>query len=281
MPEATVNGARLHYEERGPSGAPALLFQHGYMSAGDSWDGVIDALAGRHRCVALDARGCGESERTAEGHSVEQYAADVLALADTLHIDRFTFVGHSMGGGVGMWLALAEPARVERLVLVSSVPAGGVADDASANARREHTLELHRAGAVERLVMEGCALAARPRSDASLEHSARRWLGASEEHIEGMAQAMLTLRVADRLGELEQPTLVVGAAADGLLPANLADYARLPKATLHVFSRVSHGVPSEVPAELAAIIEDFVEHGAVTARTLLTRLQTATSAASA
>jgi len=278
MPEATVNGARLHYEERGPAGAPALLFHHGYMSAGDSWGGVIDALAAQHHCIALDARGCGASERTTEGHSVEQYAVDALALADAVGIDRFTFVGHSMGGGVGMWLALAQPTRVERLVLLTSVPAGGVADDAAANARREHTRELHRAGAVERLVMERRALAARPRSDASLEHAARRWLASSEAHIEGMAEAMLTLRLAERLGELTQPTLVVGAAADGLLPANLADYARLPNATLHVFSRVSHGVPSEVPAELAALIADFVEHGAVTAGTLRARLEAAAGA---
>ena len=50
--------------------------------------------------------------------------------------------------------------------------------------------------------------------------------------------------------------------------ANLADFARLGNATLHVFSRVSHGVPTEVPEELANVIADFVEHGVVTAATL-------------
>lgn len=273
MPEATVHGVRLHYDQRGPAHAPALLFHHGYMSASDTWAGVTERLSGEYRCIAPDARGCGESERTAEGHSVEQYAADALALADALGVGRFTFVGHSLGGAIGMWLALAEPERVERLVLVSSVPAAGVADDEGAAARREHTLALRREGSVERIVAERRATAARPRSESGMERSARRWLAASDAHVEGMARAMFTLRLGDRLADLTQPTLVVSAAADSLLPTNLADYAALPNAALHVFSRVSHGVPTEVPRELAAVIADFMEHGVVTAQTLMGRLQ--------
>ena len=273
MPEASVGGVRLHYRQRGPRDAPALLFHHGYMSSSDTWAGVIDRLAGDYRCIALDARGCGESERTPGGHTVEQYAADALGLAEVLGAGPVTFVGHSMGGAVGMWLALAEPERVERLVLVSSVPAAGVADDEAAATRREHTLALRSEASVERLVAERRATAARPRPDAALERAARRWLAASDAHVEGMARAMLGLRLRERLPEIAQPTLVVSAAADGLLPSNLADYQQLPNATLHVFSRVSHGVPGEVPGELAAVIADFMEHGAVTVRTLLARLQ--------
>ena len=71
-----------------------------------------------------------------------------------------------------------------------------------------------------------------------------------------------------RLGEITVPTLMIAAAADSLLTANLADFARLGNATLHVFSRVSHAVPSEAPEELANVIADFAEHGVVTAATL-------------
>ena len=242
MPEARVHGVRLHYEEHGPRDAPALLFHHGYMSASDTWAGVVERLSGDYRCIAVDARGCGESERTADGHTVEQYSADALALADALGVGRLTVVGHSLGGAIGMWLALSEPVRVERLVLVSPVPAAGVADDEAAAARRKQIVERRRGASVERLVAERRATAARPRSDAALERAARR-------------------------------SLVVSAAADGLLASNLADYRRLPNATLHVFSRVSHGVPGEVPEELASVIADFMEHGVVTAGTLLGRLQ--------
>jgi pimeloyl-ACP methyl ester carboxylesterase len=272
MPETTVNGARLHYEQRGPEGAPALLFHHGYMSAGDSWTGVIDGLVERHRCVALDARGCGESERTADGHSVEQYGADALALADSLGIERVTFVGHSMGGAVGLWLALAEPSRVERLVLVSSVPAGGVGDEAAARAPGAHPRDASRrrggaAGGGASCAGRAPALGRRPRAlRAALARRLRRPCG-GDGRGDAHAAALRSARrahPADPRGRRRCRRAV---------PSNLADYARIPNATLHFFSRVSHGMPAEVPVELAAELADLVEHGAVTMGTLLARLE--------
>ena len=56
----------------------------------------------------------------------------------------------------------------------------------------------------------------------------------------------------------------MAGAADDLLRRNLADFGRLSKtATLHVFSRAGHGLPREVPRELARVILDFKAHGVV------------------
>jgi pimeloyl-ACP methyl ester carboxylesterase len=65
--------------------------------------------------------------------------------------------------------------------------------------------------------------------------------------------------------------MVVGAA-DGLSRANLEDYLRLPNATLHVFSRVGHFVPTDVPDEFVAVLRDFLQHGVVSAATLQDRI---------
>jgi pimeloyl-ACP methyl ester carboxylesterase len=75
------------------------------------------------------------------------------------------------------------------------------------------------------------------------------------------------------------PTLLIAGAADGLLLANLADFQKLPNATLHVFSRVGHGVPSDVPDEFCAVVADFMQHGVVVAKTLQDRLQQGAAAA--
>jgi hypothetical protein len=48
---------------------------------------------------------------------------------------------------------------------------------------------------------------------------------------------------------------------------------RLPNATLHVFSRVSHGIPYEIPDEFSAVVLDFLEHGVVTAASLQAKLR--------
>ena len=73
--------------------------------------------------------------------------------------------------------------------------------------------------------------------------------------------------VSGRLEELTTPTLMVAGAADGLCPANVNDWQRLPNATLHVFSRVGHGIPTDVPEEFTLILADFLEHGVVNAKT--------------
>jgi hypothetical protein len=55
------------------------------------------------------------------------------------------------------------------------------------------------------------------------------------------------------------------------LSSNLTDFARLPNATLHVFSRVGHQVTVDVPDALAEVIADFMEHGVVNATTIQNR----------
>ena len=78
---------------------------------------------------------------------------------------------------------------------------------------------------------------------------------------------MVNFNIEDQLSELDTPTLVVAGAADGLCKANVEDWQRLPNATLHVFSRVGHGIPREVPDEFSEVLKDFLQHGVVNAQT--------------
>jgi pimeloyl-ACP methyl ester carboxylesterase len=90
-----------------------------------------------------------------------------------------------------------------------------------------------------------------------VEERVRRGL-ASRRHITNSPwDALVDYRKGDRLKEIMTPTLMLAGAADGLLPANLADFQRLGNATLHVFSRVSHGIPYEVPEEFTRVVLDF------------------------
>lgn len=72
--------------------------------------------------VALDLRGRGRSPAGPPGtHGWDNHARDVVAVADALNVDRFDFVGHSMGAFVGLALMALAPRRVRRLVLVDAV----------------------------------------------------------------------------------------------------------------------------------------------------------------
>jgi pimeloyl-ACP methyl ester carboxylesterase len=117
MATATINGVKLFYDENG-AGEP-LLLHHGYTGSHYSYDDVVPALAAKFRVIRMDGRGAGDSERPAAGHTIEQYAADVIGMADHLGLNRFTYIGHSMGGVIGYELGLSFPQRLDRLVLIA------------------------------------------------------------------------------------------------------------------------------------------------------------------
>jgi pimeloyl-ACP methyl ester carboxylesterase len=264
MPFQEVNGFRMHYEEQGQG--EVLLLQHGWLSTLHVWDAVIPHLQYRYRCIAVDARGCGESERTKEGHTMRQYADDVLALAQALGIERFTLIGHSMGGVIATYAALAAPQAVERLVYVSSTPSADLVD----------------AGLMASMVAAGEPIAAGDRAVATgfmrsiwfnpdpemLAATVDRALANSPEFTRESIRSVAEAHNNDVLASIKAPALAVTGAADPFLPAAIATMERLPNATLHVFAGVCHMPNAEAPAELATVIDNFVQRGVITAETV-------------
>ena len=270
MAHRSVNGVELFYEDTGGSGE-IILFHHGYTGSHDSWPPIVAQLGDEFRCVMMDARGAGDSAHPDSGYTIEQYALDVVGMADALGIDRFTYVGHSMGGGIGMWLGLEHADRLDRLVLVAPVGSGGIDVEPGV---REETAKLWYDRNADELVRQRIAGAARPELTDEVVVKARvdRALSVSRGHYEGSWDSMVGFDVTDRLGELTTPTLMIVGAADSLARGNLEDYLLLPNATLHVFSRVGHLVPSDVPNEFAAVLRDFMHNGVVSATTLQERI---------
>lgn len=108
-------------EVPGPPGAPVLVLLHGWTVTADlNWFPVFDALGERYRVLAFDHRGHGRGLRGAGRFTLEDCAADVLALADALGIERFTPVGYSMGGAVAQLLWLHHRERLDALVLCAT-----------------------------------------------------------------------------------------------------------------------------------------------------------------
>src|SRR5437762_13397505 len=114
-------GTELVYWTWPGTGPPALLL-HGIGNYGRYWDLFADAVAGRLKLVAPDARGHGESGRPAAGYAPADFTADALAILDALKIERAVVVGHSMGGLHSINLAARHPDRVRALVIVDASP---------------------------------------------------------------------------------------------------------------------------------------------------------------
>lgn len=104
----------------GPAAGTAVLFVHGNVSSATFWEALMLRLPDRFRALACDLRGYGETEpmpidaTLGLGDMVE----DVESLVETLGVERFHLVGHSMGGGVAMKYAIAHPQKLLSLTLV-------------------------------------------------------------------------------------------------------------------------------------------------------------------
>jgi pimeloyl-ACP methyl ester carboxylesterase len=119
---ATSGRARLAYEITGGGGGADVLLIHAGVNDRRSWRHVVERLAPRHRCVAYDMRGYGETiyERE-DGWSP---VADALAVLDAAGFERPVVVACSMGGQAAIDLALAHPSRVAGLVLIGAAVRG-------------------------------------------------------------------------------------------------------------------------------------------------------------
>src|SRR5438046_8889941 len=115
MPEGTVNGIRMFYEETG-GGEPLILIM-GFGGDHLAWAFQVRALAEHYRVVTFDNRGAGQSDAPEPPYTIRTMADDTAGLIAALGIERAHVVGVSMGGMIAPARALASPGRRRRLHL--------------------------------------------------------------------------------------------------------------------------------------------------------------------
>ncbi|WP_435156103.1 alpha/beta fold hydrolase [Amycolatopsis sacchari] len=146
---------RWHYVETG-SGAP-VVFLHGMPDSWFLWHHQMAALSDSYRCIAVDLKGYGQSEKGRGDYRQAGAAEQLVALLDTLGLDRFTLVTHDRGTVQGDHVAAAHPERVRHYVrgeqhlhhfnpelaphddLIAEAPWTGLLDDAKRFAVWAHT----------------------------------------------------------------------------------------------------------------------------------------------
>jgi pimeloyl-ACP methyl ester carboxylesterase len=121
MADFTRDGVRLHYVADG-AGDPAFIFVHGWCCNYTFFQPQFDHFKSSHRVVALDLRGCGESDQPEDGYDIPSLADDVAAMSNHLGLARPVVVGHSLGGMIAIELAARHPSLVGAVVAVDPGP---------------------------------------------------------------------------------------------------------------------------------------------------------------
>ena len=125
-----ANGIRQHYLRFGGAdqrraGLDPVIVVPGITSPAATWAFVGERLGRTFDTYVLDVRGRGLSEASdALDYGLDAQAADLLAFADVLGFERYSVVGHSMGGRIGIRAAAAAPPRLARLAAIDPPVSG-------------------------------------------------------------------------------------------------------------------------------------------------------------
>lgn len=263
MPYLTgPDGTRLFYLDAGQG--PPIVFVHGYGSSHECWSYQVQALSGRYRCVALDLRGHGNSDKPFSRYTYDENCRDLRTLIEQLELTDVTLVGWSMGAGIvltyllddgtGVTKAVFAAASAPRMTATATEPYG------MTPAEGEEIAEMIRTQAPETLA--GLCRA-----------SFHRDLPATRDWFTGIALRMpvyaqvrsyrhlLDLDLRGRLPEVGVPTLVLHGRHDQVCDPRWGRYLaeHLPSSKIVFFEDSGHALMVEEPDRFSAELAAFVE----------------------
>lgn len=265
MPHADINGQRLYYEEAG-DGEPLVLVM-GLGADHLSWVPQVQELSKRFRVVSFDNRDVGQSSYADAPYEITDMAADTLALADELGLDRFHLVGVSMGGTIGQELTLANPERVRTLTLCVTWGGQGPWGEEMSRVWGSQVVRSSREEHVSNLMLR-CFSEEFFQNPRAVRFMRQMMLAnphpQEPEAFVRQLEACGRHETRDRLASLDLPVHVIAAQHDILVPAwkskELAE--RIPGARLSVIERAPHMVNLERADEFNALVLGFIEEHA-------------------
>ncbi|GAA4931507.1 alpha/beta fold hydrolase [Streptomyces coeruleoprunus] len=207
--------------------------------------------------AVVDLRGYGEARDAPGAFTTAEAAGDVVALADRLGWERFSLVGHSMGGAVAQRVLALAPHRLRRVVGVSPVPASGLplppgqaelfAGAAERPENRRAIIDVTTGGRRPAAWLDRMVARSLDRSDAK---AFRAWLDswAGEDFHTDVAGSDI-------------PALAVVGALDPALSAEVMRATWMtwyPRGALVELPSAGHYAMDEAPLDLIRVVEDFL-----------------------
>ncbi|MVO86345.1 alpha/beta fold hydrolase [Streptomyces sp. p1417] len=239
-------------------GTHKVLAVHGWFADRSAYAPLLHDLdTGALQYALVDLRGYGEAKAAAGSYTTAEAAADLLDLADRLGWERFSLVGHSMGGSVAQRVTALAPHRVRRLVGVSPVPASGLPLEPEAwelFSSAAHRPENRRA------IIDMTTGGVRPA--AWLDRMVARSLACSDaKAFRAWLDSWAGGDFHERLQDCRVPALAVTGALDPALSAELMRRTWLTwftRGDLVDLPGAGHYAMDEAPLDLIRTVEDFL-----------------------
>lgn len=272
MPTITTSdGVEIFYKDWG-SGQP-IVFSHGWPLSGDDWDAQMMFFLGEgFRVIAHDRRGHGRSSQGAEGHDMDHYADDLLAVVEHLDLHDAVHVGHSTGGGeVVRYLARHGESRADKAAIIAAVPPLMVQTDANPGGLPKSVFDdfqvqvaTNRAG-FYRAVPEGPFYGFNREGVEPVEGIIANWWrqgmqGGAKAHYDGVVAFSQTDFTED-LKKIQIPVLVMHGDDDQIVPyadAGPLSAELLPNGILKTYKGFPHGMPTTHADVINADLLEFI-----------------------
>ncbi len=241
---------------------PPILFAHGTLMDRTMFAPQIEALTPTYRAAAFDFRA--RTAFWAGPYDLDDLVGDTLAVADALDTDAPVLAGMSMGGFTALRYALDHPDRLSGLVLIDS--AARAHDEADRKQYDGMVADLPEADRISRGLAEASAhflfgeTTTEDRPDL-VESWIERWQTYVPESVYHEVHSWLDRPgVADRLDEIDVPTLVVHGEEDRSLPIEDAERMAeaIPDGRMERVPEAGHTSTLENPAAVSAAIESFL-----------------------
>lgn len=239
---------------------PTTIFMHhGLGFSGEAWSDWLPVLLGRgFRVIRIDMRGHGGSARFAPEPrwSTDALLADVDAVLDREGVEACHFVGESWGGTIGLARAARRPGRVRSVTVMSTTYAGRLVPDI------ESFPAMLRSGEVEawsRRMVQG-------RFTADADPALKQWahqaqMACSPEMLAAMFEYIMAQDIADALGRVRCPVLVLAPQGSPFVPPTVATdlAARLADSELQRFPGHRHGLVLSAARPAAEALVSFID----------------------
>jgi pimeloyl-ACP methyl ester carboxylesterase len=242
---------RIVFEDAG-SGSPALVLIHGAFANRGHFASQVEHLARRHRVLAPDLRGHGDSDTPAEAFGICQVAEDVLAVCDAAGVERAVLCGHSWP--VALHVVAARPELVAGVVLLDGVVL--LPEELRAQILSSLVPVLEGPGWAE--AMRGFLIGRGIPYDApSLKARVAEEIGRGAATLAAtMMRDVMSSDFSDELSSGDYPLLYV----HGTVPADLARLRHLrPDALVACVAGAGHYMTLEVPEQVNAMLDRFLQ----------------------